>query len=216
MKVVIIGGSAGSKIAQDIFELTKVQILGFMNNYVPLENRYQLKYKVLGDYLAEENLALLKQKDIAYFVATGDNYMRKTITEELIELTGKYPINAIHPFAILSPSIISLGYGNLIMPLSVINTCSVIGNGTIINTHADIEHDCTIGDYAQIAPGVKLGGYVTVKSLALLGIGCSIRPHITIGEGAIVAEGSSVIKDVDPYTMVAGVPAVYKKDLPHM
>ena len=43
-------------------------------------------------------------------------------------------------------------------------------------------------------------------------MGAKIIPHVRIGEGAIVAAGAVVREDVDPYTMVAGVPAVYKKE----
>ncbi len=34
-----------------------------------------------------------------------------------------------------------------------------------------------------------------------------VLPGITIGDGAVIAAGSVVTKDVDPYTIVAGVPA---------
>ena len=37
---------------------------------------------------------------------------------------------------------------------------------------------------------------------------------VTIGKGAIVAAGSVVTKNVDPYTIVAGVPAVKIADVP--
>jgi acetyltransferase-like isoleucine patch superfamily enzyme len=34
---------------------------------------------------------------------------------------------------------------------------------------------------------------------------------ITIGDGAVVAAGSVVTKNVNPYSLVAGVPAIHKK-----
>lgn len=40
-----------------------------------------------------------------------------------------------------------------------------------------------------------------------IGAGCIILPGVTIGEGAVVAAGSVVTKDVEPYSIVAGVPA---------
>ncbi len=41
-----------------------------------------------------------------------------------------------------------------------------------------------------------------------IGHGAIIKPDITVGAGAIVAAGAVVTKDVAPYTIVAGVPAV--------
>lgn len=56
-------------------------------------------------------------------------------------------------------------------------------------------------------------------STIIIGRGCCvlaksvILPGVNIGEMSIVAAGSVVTKDVQPYTMVAGVPAVFKKKL---
>ncbi|SHE46778.1 glycosyltransferase 61 family protein [Acidocella aminolytica] len=44
-----------------------------------------------------------------------------------------------------------------------------------------------------------------------IGHGAFIRPGITIGDGAIVAANAVVVKDVPPYAVVAGNPAVIKK-----
>ncbi|UWR26604.1 chloramphenicol acetyltransferase [Sulfitobacter sp. S223] len=41
-----------------------------------------------------------------------------------------------------------------------------------------------------------------------LGNGAQVRPEVTIGHGAIVAGGAIVTKDVAPYMIVAGIPAV--------
>lgn len=40
-----------------------------------------------------------------------------------------------------------------------------------------------------------------------IGHGAIIKPEVTIGNGAIVASGAVVTKDVPPYTIVAGVPS---------
>jgi chloramphenicol O-acetyltransferase type B len=42
---------------------------------------------------------------------------------------------------------------------------------------------------------------------AWIGMRAMIMPGINIGEGAIVASGSIVTKDVEPYSIVAGNPA---------
>ncbi|MTG99092.1 MULTISPECIES: CatB-related O-acetyltransferase [Myroides] len=50
-------------------------------------------------------------------------------------------------------------------------------------------------------------GDTIIEDGAWLGMRSMIMPGITIGEGAIVASGAVVIKDVEPYTIVAGNPA---------
>ena len=40
-----------------------------------------------------------------------------------------------------------------------------------------------------------------------IGAGAMIKPEVTLGDGAVVAAGAIVTKDVDPYTIVAGTPA---------
>jgi acetyltransferase-like isoleucine patch superfamily enzyme len=45
-----------------------------------------------------------------------------------------------------------------------------------------------------------------------IGAGCIILPGVTIGEGAVVAAGSVVAKDVPPFYIVGGVPAKVIKE----
>ncbi|MEM9232509.1 MAG: DapH/DapD/GlmU-related protein [Pseudomonadota bacterium] len=40
-----------------------------------------------------------------------------------------------------------------------------------------------------------------------IGAGAMIKPEVTLGDGAVVAAGAVVTKDVDPYAIVAGTPA---------
>lgn len=40
-----------------------------------------------------------------------------------------------------------------------------------------------------------------------IGAGAMIKPDVTLGDGAVVAAGAVVTKDVEPYTIVAGTPA---------
>jgi len=42
-----------------------------------------------------------------------------------------------------------------------------------------------------------------------LGHGCLVMPGVTVGDGAVVGAGAVVTKDVEPYTVVAGVPAKF-------
>lgn len=73
---------------------------------------------------------------------------------------------------------------------------TVIGENVTVG-HNVILHSCRIGDGAMI------------------GMGAIVLNGADVGEGAIVAAGA-VVKEGDvipPYTLYAGIPAKYKKDL---
>ena len=48
---------------------------------------------------------------------------------------------------------------------------------------------------------------VRIHDYAWVGTRATVLPGVTLGEGAIVAAGSVVSRDVEPYTVVGGVPA---------
>ena len=48
---------------------------------------------------------------------------------------------------------------------------------------------------------MSIGDYAVIMTRAI------ILPGVTVGEGAMVAAGAVVSKDVPPYTIVGGVPA---------
>jgi len=48
---------------------------------------------------------------------------------------------------------------------------------------------------------------VTVEEGSDVGIGAILLPGVTVGRGSIVGAGAVVTRDVEPYSVVAGVPA---------
>lgn len=56
---------------------------------------------------------------------------------------------------------------------------------------------------------------VCIRDKAWLGFNVIILKGITVGEGAVVAAGSVVTKDVPAWTLVAGNPARIIRELPH-
>ena len=55
---------------------------------------------------------------------------------------------------------------------------------------------------------------VRIGTRAWIGPNVIILPGVTIGEGAVCAAGCVVTKDVEPFTVVAGVPAKKVNDRP--
>lgn len=69
----------------------------------------------------------------------------------------------------------------------------------IYNSHHDIDND----NFEAITKPVKIGSYVFIGPRAI------ILPGVSIGDGAVVAAGAVVTKDVNSGDVVAGVPAKF-------
>src|SRR5262249_771355 len=69
----------------------------------------------------------------------------------------------------------------------------------------------TIGHHTQWDEEAKGRGLtekpITIRDKCWLGAGAMVLGGITIGEQAVVAAGAVVTKDVEPFTVVGGVPA---------
>ena len=65
----------------------------------------------------------------------------------------------------------------------------------------------TLGHEPQSAEFADRGGTVTIGSRVWIGYRALVMPGVSIGEGAVVAAGSVVTRDIEPFTIVAGVPA---------
>lgn len=79
-----------------------------------------------------------------------------------------------------------------------------LGDNVNVGSHVTVytrQHDVDSSDFAEV------GGPVTIDSYAWIASHAIILPGVTIGRGAVVAAGSVVTKDVEPYALVGGNPA---------
>ncbi len=130
---------------------------------------------------------------------------RRTLFERCAA-AGLTPESIRHPTASVS-SFARIGPGTQLLPLSIVNAGASVGANVIINSGAIVEHDCEISDHAHIASGATLASAVVIGSGAHIGAGASVRQCLRIGAGAVIGAGAAVVRDVDPGTVVAGVPA---------
>ena len=186
------------------------QVEGLLDSDENLWNTKVLGVPVLG---SDDLLPGLRDSGVAHvFIGlgtTGDTSPRRRLFQQAL-LEGLDLVGAIHPAAIISPSV-EMGQGPTIMAAAIINTDARLGTNVIVNTNSVIEHDCIIGDHAHIATGAKLASTVSVGTNAHVGVGATVRQSIVIGEGAIVGAGAVVVDDVEPWSVVVGVPARFLK-----
>jgi len=103
---------------------------------------------------------------------------------------GKKPKVLVYIKEFFSPSV---------RPLTIGNNVSIAGEVRIFT----MEHDIDDPDFKEMSAPVIIGDY------AVIGTRVTILPGVTIGKGAVIASGAVVTKDVAPYTLVGGVPAVF-------
>jgi UDP-3-O-[3-hydroxymyristoyl] glucosamine N-acyltransferase len=87
---------------------------------------------------------------------------------------------------------------------------TVVGRGTKIDNLVQVGHNVQVGPHCIIVGQTGLAGSVHLGQGVVLGGQTAVRDHITIGDGAIAAACSAIAEDVDPKTIVSGMPA-----LPH-
>jgi maltose O-acetyltransferase len=89
--------------------------------------------------------------------------------------------------------------------LTIGNNVSIAGEVRIYT----MEHDIDDPYFTEIGEPVIIDDYVVI------GTRVTILPGVHVGEGAVIASGAVVTKDVEPYTVVGGVPAKVIKERSH-
>lgn len=199
-RLLIIGASGHGKVAADIaLKMNRWHSIAFLDDDASIKEAMGLK--VIGKL--EDAFAYMKDSDL--FVGIGNNIIREKIQKSL-EAVGVITSILVHPHTVIGEQV-KLGAGTVIMAGVVINCCTQVGKGCIINTGATVDHDNVIEDYVHIAPGVNIAGAVRVGSGAWLGIGSKVINNINIVKGCIVGAGAVVIRDITEPGSYIGVPA---------
>ena len=108
-----------------------------------------------------------------------------------------------------------------------------IGNHSIVGNDAFLDGRCGlyIGNNVNIAAEIRIytlqhdpesptfesvGGPVHIEDWVYVGSRVTVLPNVRVGEGAAIASGAVVTKNVEPYTAVGGVPARFIKNRPEV
>lgn len=200
-KVALIGYSGHAYVVYEVLYQAGYEIVGYFEKATIQKNPFKLKY--LG-YERDHN-AIKNVVDTAFFPAIGDNYIRRKITEFLLD--ANYQIaNAISPFSSIS-NLSTIHAGVLVCRGTCINPFAEIRIGVILNTGVIIEHECVISEFAHISPGAVLAGNVFVGQNSWIGANAVIKQEIRIGNNVIVGAGSVVLNDIPDNEIWVGNPA---------
>lgn len=178
--------------------------------------------RVKGKFCKGRNLF---EKARNYICASSNGYAERLALKWISEIPSHHIRNFFyrHIYLIdMADKVVIYTGAEIRNPTSLkIGRGSIIGDNAILDAREGIE----IGKNVCFASGVHIWtlqhdyrdpyfacnpehcGPVKIKDRAWIGPRTIILHDVTIGEGAVVAAGAVVTKDVPPYTLVGGVPA---------
>ena len=194
-RLIVIGAGGHGRVCAEAAELAGFRDIAF------LDDKKVEGLPVIGTLNDIEKY----KSSSCFFVAVGDNLIRKKIMKTIKELGGELA-SIVHPFSSVSKSA-EIGEGTVIMAGAVVQANAKIGSGVIINTCSSVDHDCVIGNWSHVAVGAHLAGAVKTGESVLLGAGCVVINNISVTDHCIVGAGTAVICEIKTAGTYVGVPA---------
>ena len=107
---------------------------------------------------------------------------------------------------IRSPHLICIGAGSSIGHRAILDGRGSLTIGSNVNVSTGVwvwtmDHDLRSPTFDSRKAAVVIGDFAWLSCRVV------VLPGVTIGEGAVVAAGAVVTRDIPPYTIVGGVPA---------
>ena len=204
-KLVLIGAGGYAKSVLDSIDERQFEFCGFIDNFKPTGSSH-LGYPVLARTINEFS----HREEYCYFISIGNNEHRFEKFLALERLNCEI-VNVIDKTALVSARS-TLGKGVFVGKMAIVNAGVTVGDNVVINTKALVEHGCKIGSHCNISTNTTLNGDVIVEDYAFVGSSSVVNGQLRVGEDAMVGSGAVVIRNVDPRTIVAGVPAKFIKE----
>lgn len=151
----------------------------------------------------------------AYKKSILEVHFEQTCANSAIPLLDIRHQNArIEPGAILREGV-EIGDHAVIMMGAILNIGAQVGENSMIDMGAVLGGRAIVGKNCHIGAGAVLAGVVEpassipviVEDDVLIGANAVVIEGVRIGHGAVVAAGAVVTEDVQPNTVVGGVPA---------
>jgi UDP-N-acetylglucosamine acyltransferase len=83
-----------------------------------------------------------------------------------------------------------------------------IGNDNLLMAYSHVAHDCQLGDQIVMANCATLGGHVELGDWVIMGGLSAVHQFTKVGAHGFLAHNAAVTRDVPPYVMAVGRPAV--------
>jgi len=111
---------------------------------------------------------------------------------------------------------VKIGDNNVIREFTTIHrgtkdgSVTLIGNNNYLMVSSHVAHNCKVGNNVIMVNGASLGGYVEIYDYAFLGGFVVVHQFSRIGSYSICGILTKVTKDIPPFMMVDGNPALVR------
>ena len=124
----------------------------------------------------------------------------------------------IEPFAVVRQGV-KIGANAVIMHGAVLNIDAEIGENTMVDINAVVGSGAKVGKNCHIGAGAVIAGMlepacnipVVIADGVLIGANAVVLEGVRVGQNAVVGAGAVVTKNVPPFAVVMGCPAVVKR-----
>lgn len=113
------------------------------------------------------------------------------------------------------PTSLEIGDDNVFREFCSINRGTVkdegvtrIGHRNLFMANTHVAHDCKLGSDIVMANLATLGGHVHLGDWVIMGGLSGVHQHCKVGAHAFIANNAAVTRDVPPFVMTVGQPAV--------
>jgi acetyltransferase-like isoleucine patch superfamily enzyme len=193
----------------------------FKHNFILFLSKNTFLAILFENYFEHKLIFKLRKKFPKTLIHLNNSFILKN--NKCIELKENVVIGAYNVICVLDQfensqekSILTIGDGTYIGESNNIRAAGgsiSIGSNCLISQQVSIiasDHGINKDELMKSQKWVKKGDIVIGDDVW---IGCSsqILSGVTIGNGAVIAAGSLVNKDVAPYSIVAGIPAKFIK-----
>jgi sugar O-acyltransferase (sialic acid O-acetyltransferase NeuD family) len=209
----IIAGAKGfaKEVLEVLYQNNEEGVIYFFDDVsTDIPDTLYEKFEVIRDLKrAKEVLA----NDNRYCLGAGRPLTRYQLVKKFASLSAKL-VSVISPAARVGHYGSVIDNGCCIMTGTVITNDVKIGKGVLINLNCTVGHDSVIEEFVELSPGVHVSGHCTIGKFTSIGTNAAILPGIRIGENVIVGAGALVTKHIPDNSLVMGIPAVIKEQLP--
>jgi sugar O-acyltransferase (sialic acid O-acetyltransferase NeuD family) len=204
--VILGAGGHGREVAQALQtglgpSSDRIELVGFLDDNPELHGRVLRDLPVLGP--------IDRIPDDVELCVLGVGYpeVKRRIVERVRAARDLGWPAVVHPWSEAVEHWEEKEVGIFVQAGVMVTTDVEISPFVTINVGCTVSHDCELGEYCTLSPGVNLGGGVKVGEGAFIGIGATVIQGVQIGAWSVVGAGAVVTRNVEPNSVVVGVPA---------